>query len=206
MISLSDNTATDHLIRLLGRKAVERQQRRFDMAHPGANEPFLTTREVFQLKMNACPSLAEPYEGLDREGRRSYLSKTIDPLPLPALTPWVEPRAIDSIGWFASASDICRAFSGLSRQAENPDLSGVGHALSINDGGVGLRRDRWQRVWFKGGSEPGVLTLNYLATTTDGETFVVSAMASNAQTALDQVFAVVESLALIVGAFDLAAR
>jgi hypothetical protein len=39
-------------------------------------------------------------------------------------------------------------------------------------------------VWFKGGSEPGVLTLGWLATDNHGKTFVVEAMVSNHQ-ALD---------------------
>ncbi|HMC07984.1 MAG TPA: serine hydrolase, partial [Actinomycetota bacterium] len=187
MISISDNTATDHLIHFLGRPAVERQQQRFGMENPRANEPFLTTRELFQLKLNDYPSLAVPYEHLDREDRRDYLSDQVDPLPLPALNaPWTDPRKIDSLEWFASPTDICNAYSGLRRQARNPALAGVGHALSINDAGIGLDPRRWKTVWFKGGSEPGVLTLNFLATTTEGHTFVVSAMVSDPKTAFDE--------------------
>ena len=44
MISISDNTAADHLIHFLGRGAVQAQTRRFGIADPEANEPFLTTR------------------------------------------------------------------------------------------------------------------------------------------------------------------
>ena len=77
MISISDNTAADHLIHFLGRRAVERQQRRFGMKRPRVNEPFLTTRELFQLKLNDYPSLAVPYEHLDREDRRDTLPADI---------------------------------------------------------------------------------------------------------------------------------
>jgi beta-lactamase class A len=205
MISISDNTAADHLIHFLGRDVVEEQLRRFGMARPRADEPFLTTREFFQLKLNNFPSLADAYTGLDRGDRLDYLTQQIDPLPLPPLGPWTQPRAIDSIEWFGSPSDICRAYAGLQGQAKDPALSGVDHALSINDGGIGLDRQQWSRVWFKGGSEPGVLTLNYLATTTDGRTFVVSAMVSNPVTAFDETYAAVEGIALVNGAFSLAA-
>jgi beta-lactamase class A len=205
MISISDNTAADHLIHFLGRDALADQLRRFGMARPGADEPFLTTRELFQLKLNNFPSLADAYTGLDRRDRLGYLAQQIDPLPLPPLGPWTQPRAIDSVEWFGSPSDICRAYAGLQEQAKDPALSGVDHALSINDGGIGLDAAQWSRVWFKGGSEPGVLTLNYLATTTGGRTFVVSAMVSNPATAFDETYAAVEGIALINGAFSLAA-
>jgi beta-lactamase class A len=205
MISISDNTAADHLIRLLGRRPVERQLRRFGMEHPRDNQPFLTTRELFQLKLNAYPSLADAYQALDPPARRKYLRRAIDPLPLPATGPWDEPRAIDSIEWLGAPLDICRAFAGLRRQADDPRLVGVDHALSINDGGIGLDRHRWARVWFKGGSEPGVLTLDYLGTTDDGRTFVVSIMLSNPQSALDESLVATQALALANGAFALAA-
>jgi hypothetical protein len=42
----------------------------------------------------------------------------------------------------------------------------------------------WPTVWFKGGSEPGVETLGYMATNSSGQTFVVSVMLSNATAAL----------------------
>jgi hypothetical protein len=44
---------------------------------------------------------------------------------------------------------------------------------------VGLDPAHWGSVWFKGGSEPGVLTLNYLATTRGGQSYVVSVLAAN---------------------------
>ncbi len=72
----------------------------------------------------------------------------------------------------------------------------------MNNGGLGLLPSAWPTVWFKGGSEPGVLTLGYMATDSKGQTFVVSAMLSNATAALapSTSFAV---LAAIVSAFDL---
>jgi len=42
-----------------------------------------------------------------------------------------------------------------------------------------LSATTWNRVWFKGGSEPGVLTLGYLARDKAGKTFVVVAMLEN---------------------------
>lgn len=60
MISISDNTGTDHLIDFVGRTAVESAQT--DAAHgePSINVPWFYTRELFALKGWATPAqLAE---------------------------------------------------------------------------------------------------------------------------------------------------
>jgi hypothetical protein len=51
---------------------------------------------------------------------------------------------IGSLGWFASASDICRAYASLAALVHRPGLSPIGQVLSINDdildaGGAPLR-------------------------------------------------------------------
>ena len=53
------------------------------------------------------------------------------------------------------------------------------HALSIDDGGLGLDKARFPVTWFKGGSEPVVLTLNYLARTADGRSLVTGVLLSD---------------------------
>jgi hypothetical protein len=50
MMSISDNTATDHLIHRLGRETVARQLELFGHQRPEVNEPLLTTKAFFQLK------------------------------------------------------------------------------------------------------------------------------------------------------------
>jgi hypothetical protein len=50
--------------------------------------------------------------------------------------------------------------------------------LSANTGSLGRDPAQWPTVWFKGGGEPGVLTAGYLATTSNGQTYVVTGMSS----------------------------
>jgi len=57
-------------------------------------------------------------------------------------------------------------------------------------------------VWFKGGSESGVLTQGYLATNSNGQTFVVVAMLSDPAAALPP-SAGPGLLAIVRGAFAL---
>ncbi len=203
MISISDNTAADMLINLVGRSAVEAQVRRWSSSSSAAlDNPFLTTRELFLLHYYDYPELADGYLGIDRHKRAAYLSSAVDPLPLSQIQDSTQPRDIDSLEWFASADDVCRALSGLSALSKKPDLSPVATALSISDGGIDLDTASWPTVWFKGGSEPGVATVGYLARDSRGRTFVVTALTSNPSLRLDGA-STFELQALIRSAFNL---
>jgi hypothetical protein len=201
MISISDNTAADLLISLVGRAAVERQVDLWS-ANSLLDSPFLSTREFFILKYSDFPVLAQHYLSLRPARRTSYLADTIDKTPLPTVAEVSrDTRDIDSLEWFASADDICRAFAGLSGLSTKPGLSPLSTMLSAN-GGLGLDSTTWPTVWFKGGSEPGVLTLGYLARDSQGRTFVVTALASNPRSPIDGASTLVLS-GLIRSAFNL---
>jgi hypothetical protein len=203
MISISDNTAADMLIHLVGRAAVQAQDRQWS-DHAALNVPFLTTRELFLLKY--WPGLAGPYLRLAPAQRAAYLASAVDPLRVsPAQLEnlgTTSPTDIQALEWFASPDDLCRAFAGLRQLAAQPRLAPLGSILSANDGGFGLDPAQWPTVWFKGGSEPGVLTLGYLATNSKGQTFVVVAMLSDPAAALPT-SAEAGLLAIVQGAFSL---
>ena len=204
MISISDNTAADMLIHLVGRSAVQAQDRQWS-DHAALNVPFLTTRELFLLKY-IHPALANRYLSLAPSQRAAFLASSVDPLPFsPAQAQSLgtaSPTDIDTLEWFASPDDICRAFAGLRQLAAQPRLAPLGSILSANDGSIGLDPAQWPTVWFKGGSEPGVLTLGYLATNSKGQTFVVVAMLANPTAALLP-SATVGLLAIARAAFEL---
>jgi hypothetical protein len=204
MIFYSDNSATDHLIRRLGREAVEAQQARFGMAAPEANRPFLLARELGQLKSADYPHHADTYARLSEPARRAYLAGVVDGLPVPGAR-WEEPRHIDTIEWFASPADICRAFAGLRHQADTPGLRPVDGAMSLMGTRIlGLDEDAWPVGWFKGGSEPGVISRSFLAGSAEsGETYVVSVLASDPAEEVSNTASVAELMALSAGAFEL---
>jgi len=209
MMSLSDNTATDMLINLVGRSAVEAALTTTGMASPALDRPLLTTREIFILKLHQWPALAQRYIAADEPGRRALLASTVDRAPLPAVAAaaaWTTPRDINSLEYFASASDICRAYVSLAALARRPGLSPIGQVLSLNDDSLALDPAEWQTTWFKGGSEPGVLALAYLATTRTGHSYVVTALAENPSQPIDETIATPIMLSAIKGAFTLAAR
>ena len=209
MISISDNTAADMLINLLGRPAVEAALTTTGMASPALDRPFLTTREMTILKLDQWPTLANRYLAANEAGRRALLASTVDRAPLPgaaAAEAWTAPRDINSVEWFASASDICRLYASLAALARRPGLAPIGQVLSLNDGGLALDPAQWKTTWFKGGSEVGVLTLAYLATTRTGQSYVVTVLAADPSQPIDQAAATSAMLPAIQGAFTLAAR
>ena len=104
MISISDNTATDHLIDRLGRENVEASLSRMGHSDPVVSIPFLTTREFFLLKLLAEQRAA--YLELGSEGRCGFLDTDLAGRPIgdaiANAAEWIAPVEIDSIEWFAS--------------------------------------------------------------------------------------------------------
>jgi hypothetical protein len=85
MIALSDNTATDHLIGLLGRESIEARLAEYENSAPERDTPFLTTLDMFTLKAlspkrrahvfpdGALDAVAEQWKDASSEQRRAWL-------------------------------------------------------------------------------------------------------------------------------------
>ena len=203
MISVSDNTAADMLLQLIGRSAVEDQVRSWS-SHASLDIPFLTVSEMFALKYHDFPAMADHYLSLSPSGRAAYLSGTVDKVTAGEEQSASAPRDINSIEWFASADDICRALAGLAVLQAEPGLGPIATVLSTNKGGLNLNPGTWPRVWFKGGSEPGVFTLGYLARDSSGQTFVVVMLTEDTSKPVQESVAVeIHALDVVAGAFTL---
>ena len=183
MISESDNTATDHLIGLVGSRSVERAMNDMGSRDVGRNVPLLSTRNLFQLKATATPTpVLAQYAAADQAERRRILqeldaNRSALRLGKDGVAVWSKPREIDRVEWFASPSDLVRAMTELGRLAERPGLSPLTAILGKNPGvPVG---SRWTRVAFKGGSEPGVVSVTWRLVRNDGRVFALSMSASD---------------------------
>lgn len=185
MISISDNTAADMLVDLVGRRAVEQQFARWT-DHAERNTPMLKTREM--LLLHYAKGLGDEYLATPQSKRDAFLADQVDPLSNADIASGytTEPRFIDEIEWFATPDDLCRTFAGLRTLQKNPKLAPLDGMLSKEDFGLDLNPAEWPTVWYKGGSEAGVLTTGWLATDADGDTYVVEAMIANHDTALAQ--------------------
>ncbi|TKK90387.1 hypothetical protein FDA94_05115 [Herbidospora galbida] len=196
MISISDNTATDLLIDRVGKPAVEAVIRDWS-SNADRNIPLLTTRELFILKGADHPKYAEGF--LKAPDRRAYLEDTVDKVPTSEVETWTTPRDVTTIEWFGSPTDMCRALVNLHGMG-GPELDEI---MGANDAALGLDQKTWPTVWFKGGSEPGVLTLGFLARSDQDEIGVVVVQAADEKKAIPEMAAATEVLAIVRGAFGL---
>lgn len=203
MISISDNTAADLLAHRVGRAAVQAAQRDLDSHHADRNTPFLRTRELFALKGSEYPHRADTYLKKSPSGRLRYLQSTIDEIPRSKIRFWDTPRDVDRLEWFASPDDICRAWSGLTELAKRPGLTPLDTILSVYSD-LPLDAQHWHDIWYKGGSEPGVLTMGWRAKTAEGATVVTVLMTENTLQPIKEASAVPELLTLAEGAFHMA--
>jgi beta-lactamase class A len=154
MISQSDNTATDSLINIVGRQAIESITPR--------NIPLLTTREFFVLKSAKNQELLKPYLDSKIQQKRAIL-QSLAQKPLPDVSEFTgNPVALD-IEWFFTAQELCDL---IEQVADLP-------LMSINPG-VANAED-WERVAFKGGSESGVINLTTWLKAKNGKQYCVAA-------------------------------
>lgn len=173
MISISDNTATDHLIQFLGREKIEKVLTLTGNAKTERNMPFLKTNELFKLKLEPSGKLVEVYLAKDTNSRREMLNNEISKIDKQTLKTFSKPLYIDKIEWFASANDMCRVMNWLREQTEIGVNKPAREILSINRG-LAISEKDWPYVGFKGGSEPGVLNLTYLLQSQKGEWYFLS--------------------------------
>lgn len=167
MISMSDNTATDILIKQVGRESIESN-------YSQNNIPFLTTRELFTLKSSQNRKLLERYRQSDEKQRRQILAELANQ-PLPDVSEFIEtnPNALD-VEWFYNAEELCELMQ------EVADLP----LMSINPG-IANPKD-WERVAFKGGSEPGVINLTTWLKGKNGKQYCVVATWNNSDAPVDE--------------------
>ena len=207
MISISDNTATDHLIHKLGRDRCERAMAKCTLGHSDLNAPFLTTRDLFALKLSGSDDLPKRYIGAGVLSRRELVSpggevgKATPQIMLAAA--WKAPRFIDSLEWFASGQDLAATMWLLDDLSRKPGLEPIRDILAINPG-VPIDRKVWTYAGYKGGSEPGVLSLNWLLERRDGKKYVVSITFNDTRKAVDEslALALAQRAVEFLGTFD----
>ncbi|GBO54059.1 hypothetical protein APA_2007 [Pseudanabaena sp. lw0831] len=154
MISLSDNTATDTLIDLVGKKEVERFAPR--------NRPFLKTREVFTLRGSKNTELLKKYR-LANTSDRSRILEEISQQELPDISDFVNnPKIALDIEWTFTVRELCSLIEDVA------DLPLMSYNPGIAD------PKSWAKVSFKGGSDAGVLNFTTLLQSKSGQSYCVS--------------------------------
>ena len=159
MISISDNTATDLVMRAVGRDAIEAEMRASGHSDPAASFPFLSTREMFVLKSG---EQGAAYAAADEAERRAMLvALDLNGVPdekVMATFSGGAPVLVEDIEWYASMADqraLMRVLAALP-DATAREIMAVSTALGEDEEAA------WDYVGYKGGSEPGVLNLSWL--------------------------------------------
>jgi len=184
MIQLSDNTATDHLIDLVGRTAVEQAVVDMDHSSPALMRPLLTTRDLFVLKSN--PEVMARYVAADKEGRRTMLLGEVHDAALPDYSDlWREPREITEVEWLASPSDVCAAMAAVDRMGRTRGHEIVATIMST-DASSRFGSGTFDAVLYKSGREPGVLFDAWLAIEPGGKRIVMVGGVADDDAVVDQ--------------------
>ena len=180
MISISDNTATDRLMELLGRDRIAQAVIRSGHANPQL--PLMTTAEMFALKL-ASPEARNAWREADDTGRQAILDRLDTALLDVAATnaAFASGPVAPDIEWFASSRDIARLLDSIRRSGDEIALA----ILRINPSIPPELRGHWSYVGYKGGSEPGVLNLSWLLQDNQGEWLVVTASWTDVTQAVD---------------------
>lgn len=182
MISVSDNAATDTLMRVLGREAIEKKLALIGHSNPERALPFLTTVEAFALKTNK--ELGKAFQTASEAKQRALLQEksadlTYERINLVALGSG--PVAIDSIEWFASPMDVATLLNNMRSAATKPLLD----ILSVNKGVAPASAAKWAYLGYKGGSEPGVISMSFLAKSKAGSYYSITGSWNNPAAAVD---------------------
>lgn len=175
MISVSDNTATDLLLRTVGRSGVEAR-----LSEGPVPNPVLSTRELFALKNPANAALLARYRVSSGEARRAVIAEAAR-APLP--TSGELTLALDA-EWHVPVRRLCTLMNevaALPLTTLNPGVADPGS---------------FARVSFKGGSDDGVLNMTTQVVTRGGETYCLSVGWNDARPVSASTFAALVQAAL----------
>ena len=176
MISVSDNASTDALMRELGRDAVEGKLATIGHSAPDKALPMLTTVEAFALKSN--PTLRQRFEKASEAEQRDLLASERAALSYGAINMsqlGSGPVAIDSVEWSASPQDTALLLNSL-RRTNSQTARDI---MAVNSGVGPTAASKWRYLGYKGGSEPGVISMSFLTQSKAGDWYAISGSWNN---------------------------
>ena len=160
MISISDNTATDHLHYLLGRQRIEEQMAVMGHRQPAWNLPLLSTREMTMLRDRKAKR-AEAYSKMSEAERRRLLDTEIAKLHDFAKLDF-DTAAYDLVEWYATPLDMAKTLDWIRRHTGSDQPAHSLRAILTVETKLKFDPKVWTYVGFKGGSEDQLLCGNWL--------------------------------------------
>lgn len=185
MVSISDNSATDTLIGVIGQDRLAKIVTSAGHQNPDELRPFLMTRQASALKMPAHEIQRDKYLAASPAERESLLIEYDRALTLDSIDPRIltsKPNHIDQLEWFATPADIVRLLDYLNRNASEDSRA----MLAINPGIGQDAARKWKYFGYKGGSEAGVLSYNFLLRSKNGKSYAISVNWNNEEQSLQE--------------------
>lgn len=172
MNAISDNTATDHLLHLLGREAIEKQMAVMGHAHPEWNRPLLSTREMTGLRDKATGMPGNEYAKLDEAAKRKFLTEKFGGGPDYEKMDF-DTAAYKLSEWFATPLDMAKALAWLKRNSEEKQPANPIRGILAAETKLNYDKQIWPYVGFKGGSEDQILCGNWLLKNKNGKWYTL---------------------------------
>jgi beta-lactamase class A len=169
MMGRSDNTAADHLIHELGRSRLSEMLARLRLDAATRNQPFLTTGEMFRLKLAASPEVRDRFVRGDLASRERLLRDEVARLELSQAQPLQRPLLIEHVEWHFSAADLARLLDEVRQHAQAERLL----PLLALQAPLAVDAAHWSYLGFKGGSECGVFNVTLLLQRRQGGWFAL---------------------------------
>lgn len=183
MIAISDNTAADMLVRLVGQEALAREVVLSGHARPDAIAPMMTTAQLFALKRGGRDA-ARRFAGANTPERVKQLA-ALDLAGASEAPPGEVfghgPVAIEQVEWFASPADLAGLMDDLRRLGSKDALD----ILAINPALDEVTARSWTYVGYKGGSEDGVMSMTWLLRDRTGTWSVATGSWNNPKAVID---------------------
>jgi len=167
MISISDNTATDHIFNLLGAETVRKYL-------PETCKDTFNTGQLLKMKF-FYPEKAAEFIKADQKGKDAILREMDSIIPASiasysSIYTLDKPVLIDELEWFVSTRKLCETIWTLRDSTR----------IIINAASGLINRADWHIAGFKGGSEPGVINYTWvLQKTPTSPIYTVSCTANN---------------------------
>jgi hypothetical protein len=182
MMGNSDNTATDMMHNRVGLDRLDAAVDASGVADPDVLKPLLGISEQFQLIYSFPLSTSQAYVNGSEAYQNQFLQNQIDPLGN-QLGSYANFSLLVSGTWHASPMDVCAVFAAnrLSLPQGSEAFQTVDAAMSAEVAQPNVR-NRWDHVWYKGGSlsstggKFNVLTHAWLLEDAGGPIYFVATM------------------------------
>jgi hypothetical protein len=140
--------------------------------------------EAFALKSPANTGLRNRYLAASEAQQRGIINTQQEKLGFGQVDSQAfagGPVYIDTIEWFAAPYDIAELLNHMRRTRNDKMLE----VMAVNPGLPAATAAKWGYVGYKGGSEPGVISMSYLLHSKSGHWFAVSGSWNDPANAVD---------------------